>query len=438
MMKGQQAAPLFRQYAALAADEAAAMRGFGEELQGQITAVEAQRTQDAEALAAVYLPAFTGQALASAAALTGFRGFARRDPIQAMKREAARLASTVAALDADPLYVNREALVGPQGRYQLKLAEAQEFLAPWAAECARFEALPEFLELVQLGYDTPDFAERWWQPSYWRHWAAGDRICAALGLKDFGDDVLPAWKKAAEPRDRWRREVERVQAEINAVHDLVRQRDEATYRLAHLEEIYLGETQTVLGGHLVQVDAPLLVSWMDAPPDGATPLTESERRGAVTLIRRVAGQTAKIEALREMLTRWVLPTAQQVERAAATFEAKSRKYAYGKKASRLIAVPEDYPDKVARLSQRRGKARALATRVQRFDGYDRYSFDNAPELWWVLFTDGRRPGVFTPTLADWYQRHPDVTVIDDPEWAEGRGAAAVHATHHLADAGDLS
>lgn len=438
-MLGHEAAKVYAGAEAAARAEIEALDAWMGELQAELATVEAEREAAGRELAAIYLPSLDPAAIAQVARITGFRGFLQRDPLQAMAREHAKLTAAVQRLDADPEYAGRDGLVGPGGRFVAKLEEARDFYTSWQAECARFESLEGFEELIRIGYDTPAFAERWWEPAYWRHWAAGDRICEALGLADFGDDVLPAWKKVADPRDQWKREADRWDGEVGRIHDLVREHDQAVDRLQRLPEIYLEEARAVLGRHLADADTALLASWAEGSPGNPEALPPDEQRAITLLLKRISGLGAKREALAEMRTRWALPTREQLAGTAATFALKARKYAYGKKAlATVTTVPLDFPDKVARIRQRRTKAAEAGRRVVAFTTYERFHLDNDDALWWLLFTDGRPPGAWCPGFHDWYRQHPQVAVREDPEWAEARGSGAATGVKHLDTLGDVS
>lgn len=376
-------------------------------LSGEISGTRAriERAHDAAAmtLAAIYLPELSAASIVESQRLSGFRGFARYDPIKAMERERRRLEQELAALRVDERYVRRDYLVGPHGSITGRLSEARSMLDPWELECQRFESLPSFLDLVQSGYDTDHFDKRWWQPSYWRLWAAGDAICAALGLADFGDDVLPAYEKVRAPRDQWRAQVASIEGERDQILGLVHRHDSDTDRLARLHEIYLEEAQRALAEHLKLADAGLLEQWA------------GEDRGIIAAVRVLAGTGAKIRHLQE-LEQGVGQWQQTLSSRRAQYEQKSSKYRYGKKAGR------HYPDTawsnkphtaLAKSALRREKLHNQLGRIERYDRYDRFDLtSNAPELWWYEFT-GSAPPVWSPGLRAWYQRNPQVAVIFD-------------------------
>jgi hypothetical protein len=66
-------------------------------------------------LASVYLKAIDDANLERVARLTGFQGFARRDPRLAREHERKVLQGSIAKLEAEERYQNRDVLAGPHG-----------------------------------------------------------------------------------------------------------------------------------------------------------------------------------------------------------------------------------------------------------------------------------------------------------------------------------
>lgn len=424
-MLGIEAASEFSRYASLAEDELSDIGTLTGEIGSAVTTMEQERTALTTTLAQVYLPELTEAAFAEAERRTGFRGFTTRRPLEALAREEKKLQTAIAKLEADERWAKRESLTGPYGSLTRSLAEAKDLLEPWEREAERFEHLEGFLELVELRYDTPGFEERWWQPSYWRHWAAGDRICAALGLDDFGDDVLPAYEAARDPRDKWRAEVARIQQSIAAVHEHIRKHDQSAWRLANLSSIYLEECQKVLATHLARADMPLLASWA------------GDDRGVLVHLKRLSGLSAKIDMLNEMETAWLVPSREALVGARQKYAAKAQKLARPKKAHLQVTMPEQVEQKLVAQRARRDKARATVHRIVHYTDYDRFDLAQPPEMWWLLMNDNRPPGLFTPRLRGWYERNPGVVVVNDPRWEDPRGDALA-ATQVLGAVGDIS
>lgn len=386
-------------------------------------------------LASAYLLALTPESLADAERLTGFRGFSRRSPIKAMEHEAHVLRATIARIEADERYQRRELLVGTQGNLIVELAEANDMRAPFENECATFESLPQFIELVMVKYDTPEFEGKWYQASYWKQWSAGDKVCEALQMDDFGDDVLPAYHKVAEQRDVWRRDVARIEALIKDVHDLVQVHDQSVARLPRLAELYYEQSLVVLGEHVRAADPPLLDQWVRAEPD--------ERRPIRMGLRRVSGLVAKHRVLDELRSEGIAPLIAQLRKRAHKYGRKSIKYARPKYGYQTIADREldhKFDAKYGKLRDRQGKIGKLIDRVMRYDDYHRFDLANDADLWWYEFTN-KAPPRMTPKLRGWYDRHPEARPVHDLWEAHDQAPAAVAtaaAANELDDLGYIS
>ncbi len=407
--------------------EEASLGAVRQEIVAAGTEVQRELDEAARALAAIYVPDLSVAALAEAEKKTGFRGYSRFDPLKAMERERVALTRDVAAIEQNEMYVRREYLVGPVGSITRRLAEATDLFDTWNRECQKFEGLDGFLDLVDAKYDTPEFENRWWTPKYWGRWAAGDRICAALGMNDFGDDVLPAYEKARAPREQWRGVVAQVTQERDAVLGLVKKHDDSVYRLQHLEEIYLDECHKALGVHLKGADAALLQSWA------------GEDRGLEMGLKKLSGLKAKLEYM-QGLTKTVEADLLALSQRRAQAELKVAKYGRPKK---LYAQYPDaaYPAKgltfVQKAAARREKYRGVSQKIVVYDRYQYFDIHNDPNLWWFEMT-GRPPGSYHPGLQGWYDRNPSVTIVHVDRHDHGHAVGAAVADRAHDDLGDLS
>jgi hypothetical protein len=360
-------------------------------------------------LAAVYLPELTDAAFERVARLTGFQGFARRDPRAAIVHERKVLEQSLAKIDADPRYASRDV---EATRLAGEAASARDTLAPLEQECEKFETQLGFLELVQIGYDTPAFAEKWWHANYWKHWAAGDRICKALDMNDFGDDVLPAYKKVAEPRDYMRSEVKRIESQIDAIHELTRERDRMSDRASRLEQIYLAEAQDFLGEHLENADVGLLEQWVAAEP--------SMQRAVQMGLRKLSGITAKRRFVREMRAVGVPEVIKQLDERRAKAQQKQGKYSRPKYAYVQLpdnAVDTAFDQKAESLAQQRDKISRRTQALVAAENYGGFDLRNDQELWWLYLMQSPPPRLM-PSVYDYYQRRPDVAPMTDPDYVD--------------------
>lgn len=404
---------------------------LSDELNKRANAIDEQLRAARRDLAAVYLNELSDRAFARVAQLTGFKGFERRDPRQARDHERKVLESSIAAIEADDRFARRDQLVGPVGSLTQELENARTTLEPLEQECMRFESQDGFTELVAIGYDTPNFSSKWWQASYWKYWAAGDRICKALDMKDFGDDVLPAYKKVSEPRNFMRDEVKRITLEIDALHDFVKQRDQAQARLASLDAIYLAESQDYLGEHLGSADAALLEQWAAAEPD----ILRAVQMG----VRKIAGLNAKIEFVREIATQGVTPLANQLSarrrKADAKYSKFSRpKYAYASFSNDMIS--RDFDQKMQGLQAQQDKLRRRVDGLVAAENYAGFDLRNDQALWWLYLTQ-QPPPRLAPSLFDYYQRRPNAQPLTDPDYVDMNRTTPGEAMATAFAAGDM-
>lgn len=429
-MRGPEAVRHFREYQELGNEVIGSFERVQERI-GELLRRNAEETEAAvEELAGAYLPTLDAASVARAEALTGFRGFSRRKPLEALAHEARVLQGTIAKVVGDERYRRREYLVGPQGELTRALAERQDMLATWQQECDRFEELNGFLDLIQLGYDTPDFQEAWYQASYWKHWAQGDAICEVLGMGDFGDDVLPAYEKVRVPRDQWKAQVDEAAARVDAIHALVQQHDEAQARIPELPRIYLKQCHKVLGGFLKRADIGLLDDWLEE---------SGGDRAILMMLRRLAGLRAKADVLTEMRDQGIKAKVDALRSRQAKHRRKAAKYARPKHAYTTLGQRDTDPKfrpKAQKMLVETQKLHKQLDRIERFDDYERFDLGQDPELWYVAMTR-KRPSKYTPRLRAWYERNPGITpVFDDEVEPEEDHTAAVAMAAGLIDRHD--
>ncbi len=415
-MQGYEVASAYDDHIQRVAQLGEVMKGVRYAIQAQRTSVAAQRQEALRALAEAYLPELSAPALQRAEALSGFRGFSRRDPLTAMAHEAKVLGQTVGRIEADAVYQRREYLVGPVGELTREREERQSMLDEWQRECDRFETLDGFQQLLDHKYDTPEFDLSWWQPSYWSLWAKGDAVCVALDLSDFGDDVLPAYEKVRVPRDGWREQVAQTTAKIDAVHDLVRRHDEAQARIPRLPEIY--------------ADPGLLNDW--CTEDGGD-------RPILLALRRAAGLKAKLDALEDALA-GLTTLGEELEQRRAKYNRKATKYRRPKhyRNYQTDAADPKFTAKSAKLQRELEKLRQQVDSLDRFDDYDRLDLDQDPQLLWVAMTQ-KQPSRFMSRHRNWYARNPSAKarlLADDDDHTEAVAIAA--AAMDRSDGGYLS
>lgn len=384
-------------------------------------------------LAIAYLPDLTAEALADVASRAEFKKLQRRDPIQAMNHEKQVLERRIAEIEGDERWQRRQWLVGAHGEWTRELAEAQSLLAPWEEACARFEDQKHFLTLVELGYDTPDYGVSFLEARYWTFWASGDRICRELDMADFGDDVLPAYREVEAERAKWRAVVAEIQGRIDALHDLVRERDQAEARIPRLPEIYLQACQKAVAEFVGMADHQLLAQWNDAHRE--------PNREVMLGLRRLSGLAAKLEALQDLMNTGIKPFIADMEARQAKFRRKATKFARPK--HYRARHPHRYGDhkfgpKSDKYLLRADQALKLVRRLSEYDDYARFDLaHNAPELWFREMT-GKRPSRLFPVYRKWYERQPGMRPKRAPKASSSSSAKAAVRASRSDDLGYLS
>jgi hypothetical protein len=411
-VSGHQVAEHYRAQASTISGLIAGHRQLLDNLKQRDDELQAQLIAARRELASVYLKAIDDENLARVSKLTGFQGFERRDPRQAREQERKVLQSGVTKLEADERYQKRDVLVGPDGTLTQELQQNRETLAPLQIQCDRFETLADFAQLIAIGYDTPNFEDKWWHASYWKHWAAGDKICKELGMKDFGDDVIPAYQKVAEPRNFMKGEVARLDKQITEIHDLVRQHDQLADRLARLDAIYLEEAQDFLGEHLMNADAALLEEW--AKPEGE--LLKPVQMG----VRKIAGIQAKRSIIVDMAQSGVPQMVQQLEARQQKAYAKYNKFARPKHSYSVFnsdMVNDGFDDKARRMQEQIDKTNRRVDHLMANQNYAGFDLRNDPYLWWWYFMESAPPR-YAPHYYDYYQRNPSFNLVTDPDYVD--------------------
>lgn len=349
-------------------------------------------------LAQAYLPTLDEGAVGRAEMLTGFRGFSRRNPLVALEKALEVRKRRIAVTEADERYRRRQFLVGPHGELQTKLSEAQSMLEPWEHECAKFEDLTGFDDLLESGYDTPRFSLSFLSARYWRLWKQGDAVCEALGMDDFGDDVLPAYQEVVAKRQQWRDVVATIQGNIDAVHALVQVRDRCVAEIPLLPQRILEQSQQGLAEHLLHADMALLEDWLGAPPD----------RAIQQALRRAAGVHAKLGFLNEALDKGLSAFISDLEKRQFKFERKMHKYNRSKNWGVQFGPEhqdQKFGTKLAKYRAEQAKLQNQMDRLLGFEAYDSFELDQDPEMWWWHMT-GKQPSRYLPSTRRYYQKVP--------------------------------
>jgi hypothetical protein len=383
-------------------------------------AVEDQRRRAAEALAAACLPALDPEALVRCRRLSGYEGFVDCDPHRGLLLERRRLERSVARVEADPRWQAREHTTSTAEANAEARRETLEMLAPWEEECARFERLDGFQTLLGCGYGTADFALRWWQPEHWSAVRLAESLARSLGMADFDDELLPAWRHAEAQRAWWRRTLAELDAELEILRALEAERAAALERLAGLEDAILAEARTRLAEHLVDADAASLARRLDDEAGDASDTVEVRRA-----LRRLACVEARARFLAELEHDGLEPLIAELRARAGTWaESASAARGAARRRARIsdAALAPDFDAEFKRHDARRRRLEAMIDTLERFDDSDPFALGNPWRLWWIEIFGEARPPRALPRTRRWLKRHPEARplrealapALDDP------------------------
>lgn len=197
---------------------------------------EAAHQAALEELLEVVLPSLDPQHVDRAATLTGVEGLQSTAEAEA---ERAACRQELDALEADPLYQHREALLCPDtgelGSALAQLKSHREALEPVLRIC--FEH-PRFLKLLESGYGTPAYGTPFWRMTYHLDRKAAREIserCKGKSWSRIRQEVVSAMEASSVLDERIKALTERAQN----VEALVKRRSQLVSRLKRLDQIWL-------------------------------------------------------------------------------------------------------------------------------------------------------------------------------------------------------
>lgn len=360
--------------------------------------LEASRHRALDQLTLVNLPNLSQEAFNDVRTFTGYGQFHVRNPLARIDEERRTLAQTIAQIEADPRFQRADELINPtSGELILKIEAFRRQCQPVFDAAHRYEALPHFLILIERNYGTDEYPLRPWNLDYYLDWKNADEIVEQLGKENFDfcrHDYLHLW----QARDQMKRELQTLEQEIAAVHQLVEHHRQASYRLANLPELILQESRLALREHLSFVDRDQLFSWAQGD------------RSREALIKMLHGVEKKNDYLKQMANHQFVYEREMLQTAIAKLEKKIAKFSRPKYAG-MGAIISDaeaaawLADPRQKLGERRDRFWKNYDRVIVFQEYDRYDYGR-DLLWWDLMTDGRVDGSFIPEVREYYTSHP--------------------------------
>lgn len=373
-----------------------------------------------EHLASTLVPSLDRAALDAAAARLALPTIAAARVEAERAEERRQIEAELAQIDADPLYVQREGLLNEQS---IRVPELEDLIAPLAEARRACEAQPLWDELHASGYDTPEYAVKWYMLHYYTLWKHGDLALAALQSR------FPAAQRFADLRAKYD-ELCAAEQELAGEREALLRRGkrvaELTDRRALLQRRLEGAPQRALALARGRVQAHL--SQLDAADAG--PLL-ADSRAASFAYKRVLGLAAKQRYLEALGKQLVQQPRAQLEVALAKNQReiakKQRPKQYHAQHSvadfgKRFGVRQDAWDK------RRDRYARARGQLLDFSDYSRAEFAR-DFLWWDLMTDGRLDGDFIDEVATYRRSHGERRSRDDRDDAHAAAVAAVAGQH---------
>jgi hypothetical protein len=347
-------------------------------------------------LVAVLLPDLSPPTLATAAQQTGYTPLLSADVGASMTREAQEHARKLAAIEANPLFSQREYLRDPRGgKLIVELAEldsARASLEPLVTLASH----PRLPHLLEVGYGTPRYDVPFWRLSYYSDWEAGDEVLAAL----------PQFQTFAD----FRAEYERATGALASLAERRGQieqdlRQGAALDLAHASA--LQAKQTIVPRTLERLRAALGRHVVDSGREVLGPLLSTVPALDI-LGKRVFGLAAKLSYFDALRTSELAPMQRDLDLLQQRAERDILKFSRPKNARYPIAqekFDQRFKPFQPRFTKRWDRYQRTADTIYVFDRYDRGSWVS-DFLWWDVMTDGRLDGDFIPEVMAHHQRHP--------------------------------
>lgn len=357
------------------------------------------------------LPDLTRATVDAAVQLTGYSALAHDDVVGQVERQRALLQRRIAEIEADPRYAQRELLTHPRtGSLTRQIAE----LEPYANELRKvleMSSHPRLDALLANGYGTPEYAVGFWRLSYYSDWKAGDEILARFPEKQFFHQVRDEVLRARDAIQPISADLDRLRAEIAAIHALDAERTAKLDALASAPERFLRDAR-----------ARLVDFVSNCPIDAIGPRLESHAAAALQY-KRLSAVAAKTRYLDGIIQSTVQETRNNAGAALAKLESDMQKYARPKKANTLFpgdAFERRFRSRQEQNDKRWNRVDRSYVSVYSYDRYDEVSLAR-DFLWWDVMTHGRYDGRHIPEVRSYYDHHPGY-VYSAPEPTESYAA----------------
>lgn len=335
-------------------------------------------------LAATVVPILDGTGLDQVAQALHLRAIGAAQVRARLQTTHQQLADRLRRAEQNPLYVERE---GALNAAAIQKAELTSAYAPLLESTGALEAEPLFVELVDQRYDTPDYAVKFWQVSYYRHWKHGDLIVekhgARYGVETFGA-LAVKYLAEREARDTLHAQLRGVREQTRAIGHAINDVDTLRQQLQDVPATVLTDTRRRVREHLKDLPEAEVFKLLQHSP------------ASTLAYKRVIGLQKQMDYLRELARETRAPI-QALRTQSNKLHRKAAKMMRTKNYSRTFSRHEvDRTvgvDKSASWAKRRQRLHETRTRVVEFHHYDRYD-PMRDLLWWDYMSDGRLDGRF--------------------------------------------
>lgn len=309
------------------------------------------------------------------------------------RRERTRVAAEqrLAALRADPRVVEHDTRTNA---LDIQILELDEAIAPLEASVRVLEMEPMFPELLAHRYGSDEYAIRFWQLNYYKHWKHGDLIVEVHGPRlkqvDF-KGIVGIYLDEKRSLETLQGERRRRREEKKAIADLLAAKAEVEALLGDLDGAALKAVRTRLKEYLRAVP-PADVFRLFADDDAST-----------IAFKRVAGTARKRDYLRALDDEQLKGT---------IGELRTMKGKYDRTRAKMLRPKNSHVrwsnDQVQRMlgrprgdkwQKRRSHWNDARERVVGFHHYDRYD-PVGQLLWWDVMTDGQLDGNFISEVRE--------------------------------------
>jgi hypothetical protein len=374
-------------------------------------AVLAQATAARRDLAQSLLPGLVPRLVARARDLTGFAPWRTEDPVAAMDAERAAVERRLAAIAADPLFMNGELLFHPRtGTHTRELAELEGHLATQQRALSELMCHPRFTHLVDAGYGTERYAVPFWRLTYYDDWKAHDEIVEQFPGVTF-PELARRYEEASAAEQTLRDEVARVNAIIARGQALFTEHAALTRRLGALS-----------GEHLTAAQVRLLEHVLTS--HGATMRAALGRDPAILgLYLRASALEAKVRYLDHVFVQDVGSQREVLQRQLQKILKDQAKYRRAKHAAARFpreAFERRFGDRSAAYERRWDRYRKRYLILWRWSAWDDVPDDDF--VWWDVMTGARPDGDAIPEVAEFRRRH------GRPSWIDGHRGARTRAS----------